>query len=133
MDKRLNPNLVWVFALAAAGITYGLMRAGFIHSNKALDIVVVIVFGGLGGASTFFTEAKTGMAATAMAVGGLLFAVLLYLMFRPVLALGVSALNAVIYTWLAIYTISALVAGIGGAIGGRKFQGQVASGMKKAA
>jgi hypothetical protein len=127
MDKRLNPNLVWVFGLVAAGLCYGVLKANFIHSTKVFSVVCFIIFGGMGTVATLFTEAKTIVAIAAMSVGALLWGIIVYVTLKPLLV--IPLMKTFVYTWTAVWLIDALAAGIAGATFGRKLQGQM-SGAK---
>jgi len=132
MEKKLNANLVWVAALLAAGLSYALLKAHIKMTPKVFAGVVGAIFVVLGGASTFLTDAKVGTAVLAFLLAALVWGALVYVELRPFMKLG-GAAKTFGWTWITVWTLDALVTGIGGVIGGRKFQGQLASGMKKTA
>ncbi len=58
-EKKLEPNVAWMFAAAAVvsgiAVSFGLKTANW----KVLDAVYTVLFGGLAFASTYLTTAKT--------------------------------------------------------------------------
>jgi len=133
MDKRFNPNLVWVAALLAVVACIGVEKAHITHSTKVFSAICFIIFAGLGAASTMFTEVKKSTAVLAFAVGAVAWGVMVYVLLHPLVAaaskVGGAAettAKAFVYTWTAVWFVDALVAGIVGVMFGRKLQGQLA-------
>ncbi len=128
MNKKLNENLVWVAAALAVGLSFVLLKAHITRSPKTFAGIVGFVFIALGGASTFLTEAKVSKAVLAFALAGLAWGALVYVELSPLMKLG-GAAKVFGLTWTALWTLDAVVCGIGACIAGRRFQGQLAGAL----
>jgi hypothetical protein len=134
---KLNANMVWVFALVAAGLAFALtyIPMGRTIFWGALGAIFVI----MGFLATFLTSAKTGIAAIAMVVASAVFTGLWYWRISAVTSAVTSAVGAmggsgagaaaekaasiglaVMLVPLAITLVDCLVTGIVGAIAGAK-------------
>jgi hypothetical protein len=79
-SKRLNQNLVWVFALVAAGAALAGFYAMLLQGPKVVLPIAYGVFGAAAGASAFLTDVSKGKAIAVFVAPSLLYGILAFVL-----------------------------------------------------
>jgi hypothetical protein len=124
-DRKLAPNLVWLFALAALGVAIVIPKVVHVHTIKSGCILYALSFAVPAVAATLLTRAGTWLAATAFALAGVAHTVYWFVTARAHAGTGGVAMGLVT-TFTAVFGLASIVGGVGGALFGQKVRRNLA-------
>ncbi|HUJ63298.1 MAG TPA: hypothetical protein VLX92_32590 [Kofleriaceae bacterium] len=140
-DSKLPPNSTWLFALAtlavAIGVTYLIPHVVSHHLTfKATCAVYLAIYGAGATLATFVSRAGIGRVIGSFAVASIGLGIFYYVVVARSVASAVDSLGgsegaasiagaAIGYTYAAGFTLSAIAAGISGALFGNKLRNRL--------